>query len=70
MRAGTGASKDVTEDLADADTALKEARKDLDEVRNKTGSVIDDGRLGVATAINKAQRELDDAFDALAKANM
>lgn len=69
-RAGTGAAKDLAEDLADADEALKEARKDLDEVRNKTGNVIDDGRIGVATAINKAQRELDDAYGELDKAKM
>lgn len=69
-RAGSSASKDLTESLDDADEALKEARKDLDEVRNKTGNVVDDGRLGVSTAINKAQRELTDAYDALDKAKM
>ncbi len=69
-RAGTSAPKDLGEDLADAAEALKEARKDLDEVRNKTGNVIDDGRIGVATAINKAQRELDDAYEELDKAKM
>jgi hypothetical protein len=69
-RAGTSAPKDLAEDLTDADEALKEARKDLDEVRNKTGNVIDDGRIGVATAINKAQRELTDAYGELDKAKM
>ena len=69
-RAGTSATKDMTENLTDADEALKEARKDLDEVRNKTGNVIDDGRIGVATAINKAQRELDDLYDDLDDAKM
>ena len=69
-RLGKGTNKDVSDDLADVDAALKEARKDLEQVRDKTGGVIDDGRLGVATAINKAERNLTDAYDELDKAKM
>lgn len=55
----------LTGDLEAAAEAIGEARKDLAEVRDATGSRLDDGRLGVGTAINKAQRNLTAANKAL-----
>lgn len=55
----------VTGDLEAAAESIDEARKDLDEVRNATGSRIDDGRVGVGGAINKAQRNLEAVNKAL-----
>lgn len=49
---------EVKMDLERAENALKEARKDLVEVRTNSGATIDDGRLGVAVNINEAQRRL------------
>jgi hypothetical protein len=53
-----------------ASTAVAEAKKDLAELRTKTGKVFDDGRLGVGTAINRAQRNLSDAYQEMAALRM
>lgn len=55
----------VTGDLEAAAEAIGEARKDIDEVRDATGSRIDDGRLGAGAAINQAQRNLSAVRKAL-----
>jgi hypothetical protein len=70
LRTKTAANEDLTEDLDAAGTAIAEAKKDLTELRSKTGKVFDDGRLGVGTAINKAQRNLSDAYEEMASLKM
>ncbi|HWB77987.1 MAG TPA: hypothetical protein VG755_23645 [Nannocystaceae bacterium] len=65
-----GATKDMQEAVKEAGEALAEARTDLVELRGKTGKLFDDGRLGVGTAINKAQRELTEAYEEMAEAKM
>lgn len=65
-----GATKDMQDATKEAKEALDEARKDLTELRGKTGKLFDDGRIGVGLAINKAQRELTDAYEAMADAKM
>lgn len=52
----TGADSEATSDIQGK---IAEARKDLDELENGTTKVIDDGKLGVTTAINSARRKLD-----------
>lgn len=66
----SGATKDLTDAVAEASKALDEATKDLAELRSKKGKVFDDGRLGVGTNINEAQRELSEAYVELAEAKM
>lgn len=51
--------RDQTDTLADARTQLREARDDLDDVVDGSTSVFDDGKLGVAVAINAARRKVD-----------
>lgn len=65
-----GATKDMQDATKEAKEALDEARKDLTELRAKSGKLFDDGRVGVGLAINKAQRELTDAYEAMAEAKM
>lgn len=62
LRTKSAKNEDLAKDLDVAATALAEAKKDLVELRAKTGNVFDDGRLGVGTAINKAQRNLNEAY--------
>lgn len=70
LRAKTVTNADLDKNLAVAGTAIAEANKDLVELRAKTGKVFDDGRLGVGTAINKAQRNLSDAYQQMAALKM
>lgn len=53
--------------LDDAKTSLAEAKKDLNEVVSGTEEVFDDGKAGVAVAINKARRKVERVKDDLAK---
>lgn len=70
VRTKAAANEDLSKDLEVAGGALAEAKKDLTELRAKTGKVFDDGRLGVGTAINKAQRNLADAYEEMAALKM
>lgn len=63
-------SDDANEAVQDAQEAINEAKKDLADVRGKTGVVIDDGRMGVAMNINQAQRKLTDVYDQMSEAKM
>jgi hypothetical protein len=56
---------EVEKELGKAREAYAEASKDLAEVRNRTGTFIDDGRLGVAMAINRAERKLQNVREDL-----
>ena len=67
---GASATKDLTEAVDESSKALAEARTDLVELRGKTGKLFDDGRVGVGVAINKAQRELTEAWEELAELKM
>jgi chromosome segregation ATPase len=58
--------EEMDKELAKAREAYDEALKDLDEVRDRTGTFVDDGRLGVAMAINRAQRKLENVREDLA----
>ncbi|MBK6919923.1 MAG: hypothetical protein IPH07_21175 [Deltaproteobacteria bacterium] len=58
-------STDARTQLSKATTSLAEARKDLDEVRYGDAAILDDGRLGVGIAINRAQHQLTAARQAL-----
>lgn len=49
--------------LSDARNSLAEAKKDLDEVVHGTDKVFDDGKAGVAVAINKARRKVERVRD-------
>jgi hypothetical protein len=53
-------NKDAAEGIGDAKEAILEAREDLNEIRTGSDEVFDDGKMGVAVAINKAQREVED----------
>lgn len=55
-------SKDQDQ-LSDARNSLAEAKKDLDEVVHGTDKVFDDGKAGVAVAINKARRKVERVKD-------
>ena len=66
QKAGT----ETNEDLDDAQQAIEDAKKDIADVRGKSGTVVDDGRLGVAMNINQAQRQLSAAFDEMSQAKM
>ena len=63
-------SDDAKEQLEDAQEAINEAKKDLADVRGQTGTIIDDGRMGVAMNINQAQRQLTEAYDEMSEAKM
>lgn len=52
-------SEDATDEIADARSSLEEARKDLGEVVGGTEEVFDDGKAGVAVAINRARRKVE-----------
>ncbi len=67
---GAAATKDLTDAVDESSKALAEARTDLVELRGKTGKMFDDGRVGVGVAINKAQRELTEAWEELAELKM
>jgi hypothetical protein len=56
-----------TEVLAEARTSLDEAKKDLKEVVSGTEDVFDDGKAGVAVAINKARRKVERVKEDIAK---
>ena len=60
----------LASELDEAKKALDEARKDLTELQTKSGKLFDDGRVGVGTAINKTQRELEDVHAQLANLKM
>lgn len=66
----SGATKDLSDAVAEASKALDEATKDLNELRAKKGKIFGDGRVGVGTNINEAQRELSEAYVELAAAKM
>lgn len=70
LKAKTTTTESLTKALDVASTAVSEAKKDLAELRTKTGKVFDDGRLGVGTAINRAQRNLSDAYKEMAALRM
>jgi hypothetical protein len=71
MRGKTGPQMDEAKDeLDDAQEAINEAKKDLAEIRAETGTIIDDGRMGVTTNINQAQRQLSKAYDEMSEAKM
>jgi hypothetical protein len=70
LRAKKAVNEDLNKDLEVAATAVAEAKKDLTELRAKTGKVFDDGRLGVGTAINKAQDNISDAYEKMAGLKM
>jgi cytochrome c556 len=53
--------------LDEAKTSLAEAKKDLNEVVSGTEEVFDDGKAGVAVAINKARRKLERVKDDMTK---
>jgi colicin import membrane protein len=55
----------MDKELTKAREAFAEAQKDLEEVRERTGTFIDDGRLGVAMAINRAERKLENVREDL-----
>ena len=57
---------DDTDEVAAARTSLDEARKDLDEVVGGTEEVFDDGKAGVAVAINRARRKVERIKDDMA----
>lgn len=59
------AKDDTKDDVNDAKEALAEARKDLQEVTGTNDKAFDDGKVGVAMAINKAQREVADLREEL-----
>ncbi len=46
-------------DAKDVREALREARKNLAELRAGNDKLFDEGQMGIAMAINKAQRKLD-----------
>jgi hypothetical protein len=66
----SGAAKDLTNDVGEASTAIDEATKHLNDLRAKKGKFFDEGRIGVGTKINEAQRELGEVYVALADAKM
>jgi cytochrome c556 len=61
------APADRDDDLAAARTSLDEAKKDLNEVVSGTEEVFDDGKAGVAVAINKARRKVERVKEDVAK---
>jgi vacuolar-type H+-ATPase subunit H len=63
----TAKHADEIEGLKEARAALAEARRDLIEVRAKSGGLLDDGRLGVTTAINETQRKIETVRERLEK---
>ena len=65
-RSKTVTNEALHKNLTEASDALTEAKKDLAELRSKTGKFFDDGRVGVGLAINKAQREMNDAHEGMA----
>ncbi len=66
-RASAAADPRPRELLVLATEALAEARSDVAELRGaKERLLLDDGRPGVAAAINRAQRALSDAAETLA----
>lgn len=70
QKAGARMTDDIQDNVGDAQESLREAQTDLQEVRTGTGTIIDDGRLGVAMNINDAQRELSDAYEEIAEPQM
>jgi hypothetical protein len=73
LRARTGASQPARlhDDLAVAGEQLTEAREDLEEVRASGGPAgLDDGRVGVSVAINRAQLRLITVRDGLSDTRM
>lgn len=69
-RTQASTTTDLGDNLADATEALDEAKEDLAELRGKTGKIFDDGRIGVGVAINRAQRQLSNAYEEMAALKM